>query len=368
MRHFRLFLTNRILGFFIFVLEKLTKKLSNDTQPHFQLTKEAFRRDFLPIYSGYGIELAEDAILFQLTFPLPYQLPVIDGRTFTSVDADNNVLSIVIREHYRPQTIDNLIPTTSTKMLKYSYIETLSVYTSDVKWEDLLEEIINNINILVRSYSSVTKDFDVHPINLRMLGAFALSRKIRISDWNEDIFFHMLPNLDRIPYSKECITPEQDAKMGRMIAVDAFSINPFTSIYEIYKSAIREHKNGKYTESILLLQTSFEVLVKEIVATIYSEEGKTDVQIDRILQTGYKNIRNDHLFKKLQIRSNQPWDEKYMTYVYKLRNDIAHAGYLPNRKEVERAFVHAEIYLSYLTKKIHRTDYRRIKKLLAKKK
>ena len=340
--------------------------LNTESDPgvKFQLSKEEFKRDFLPIYTQFGIVLGDETKLFQIAVPIPFFIPFPNGRTLTYSHEDSSILSIIFRDYERMVDIDPIGSISQKNLVKYSYIEILSV-NSDKSWEDQLDKALEYVNIAVRAYTTLTEDLTVYPVNLRMLGVFALGRTVTYGTWSEEVAVYTLPNMNKIPHTKEYIAEENFAEISRLVSIDITGINGFVAVHEVLKASLREYQIGKYTESILLLNVFFEMFTKEIVKNIYLEEGRTQTETNAILETGYKNLRNHHLLKKLGISESHEWNQNYLKFIYELRNKIAHTGHIPTRQEADRTFVHADIYRKFLSKRIHRTQYFYLKKLLA---
>ena len=117
----------------------------------------------------------------------------------------------------------------------------------------------------------------------------------------------------------------------RVTRLDVFNLNPFAGVTEILLVAVRLKKEGFFRESVLLLQVFFEVFLLEILQNILIEEGKSDTTVSGIMECGYKNILNEHLFQKLGINKNEAIVNSYWIDLYKLRNEVAHTGHNPNQ-------------------------------------
>ena len=71
------------------------------------------------------------------------------------------------------------------------------------------------------------------------------------------------------------------------------------------------------------------------------------------------------MLKKLKIDQENQFNQNYLKFIHELRNKIAHTGYIPTRHEADKAFLHANVHRKFLAKKVHRTQYTHLKRLLA---
>jgi len=321
----------------------------------FSLTQKIFNKEFRPLYSDVNASK-----IIQYVFPLPFFIPYPPGHCITAKTGDDEFISVIFRDY------SNIIAQGGfMRRVKATYIESIYYSSNDMPCDQLLEKVVSQVNIGIRSYMVAKKDWQVYMLNLHQLGVAVASREVQLENWAKKVSLDVLPGLENLKCDKQYLSSEDIENIARTTGLDVFGINPFVGIIEILLSAVRLKKEGFHRESIMLLQVFMEAFLSEMLKTVLIEEGRPNDSIQKIMNCGYKNIVDEHLFIKLAINKTDRLVEDYWTGLYDLRNKITHSGYNPSGTETQKVFDVAMEFKDFVVNKVTATRYLTLKELFS---
>lgn len=208
--------------------------------------------------------------------------------------------------------------------------------------ELLFERALEALNRYLHAYMIASEDAAARFLTAQALDFFALAefRRLDGSPLDSDIF--TLPSA----YQHKSAIDERALLRRLDYAVKAESQGHPIDDVVLWRIRAEHHLNfvGDYELSVLALQTSVERLLFAIASAIAVDKGEGADFVDQLQKKSF-----DALTKTLQHDLGGSWDRKldekpfgaYWQDLYRLRNQVGHAGRRVNFLEAARAF---EVY------------------------
>lgn len=338
--------------------------MQKDFNEPFELTKEIYERDFLPVYNfNHGAGNLKTLIQFKIT--LPFYIPLGVGKTIT-ISADDEISSfifdkVVTNDSYKY----SLIP--DTPVLDIHHTKVIIMTAVMLNYETLVTDTENYIdhyfdkalvklNRIVDAYMSHSQDIDCHYITNEMLQPFIVVEYINLNLWTNTQIVYQLH--EHIPYEKELLSEDDMYNFSRLQTIAAFNLNPFINIERHAFFAERYLKQGFYHEAVIYAQISVEVFIEQVYKEILKEsEDKTDEEAHLIIEnTAFITI----VKSKLKDRLGGSWDTtndtgvvgKWYKTTYELRNKAIHSGKTPTFWESKIAVHNAVEFRKFILERI----------------
>ncbi|MBP1927179.1 hypothetical protein J2Z76_003052 [Sedimentibacter acidaminivorans] len=350
--------------------------LNKKGEEPFILTKEVYEKDFLPVYN---IDKCYPKTFVEFDIVLPFHIPMYISQTFTC-GMEFGYLSfrfdmITTNDSYRYPLGKN-IPTLNihkTKILMMGAVD-LDYETvlgdSEKYYNEFFDLLLEQLNKIVLSYMVSKKDEDCHYLTKEMFPATIMVRTTNLETWENDMGLFMLHM--NVPYEKNPLTEDEIYNFKRLQGIVVWEKNPFVAGEQHMFSARRNFKQGFYMEAVNLAQTSVEVLIRILYKELLIDEGKTEVEIEEVLEnTAFMNI----IKKKLASYIGGSWDitkvdtevGKWYKNTYLLRNKVTHTGKIPSFKEVDEAIYDAIEFKKFIISrvKLNKKKYPKINEYFA---
>lgn len=350
--------------------------LNKKGEEPFILTKEVYAKDFLPVYN---IDECNPKTFIEFDIVLPFHIPMYISQTFT-YGMEFGYLSfrfdmVTTNDSYRYPLGENIpnLNIHKTKILMMGAVD-LDYETvlgdSEKYYNEFFDLLLEQLNKIVLSYMVSKKDEDCHYLTKEMFPATIMVRTTNLETWKNDIGLFMLHM--NVPYEKNPLTEDEIYNFARFQGIVVWEKNPFVAGEQHMLSARRNFKQGFYMEAVSLAQTSVEVLIRILYKELLIDEGKTEVEIEEVLEnTAFMNI----IKKKLASYIGGSWDiakgdtevGKWHKNTYLLRNKVIHTGKIPSFKEADEAIYDAIEFKKFIISrvKLNKKKYPKINEYFA---
>ena len=139
---------------------------------------------------------------------------------------------------------------------------------------------------------------------------------------------------------------------GRLVRIDAAAVStaawlfdhanqraaPFRVFIEYVQHARRDLHDGLTHHAVLAACIAVETLVSVALQAIWRVEGDDATSIRRKLEGGFQNLLKDHLRPRVEAAGADPSViDDWMADCYRLRNLIAHEGFVPHHTAASAA-------------------------------
>jgi len=226
------------------------------------------------------------------------------------------------------------------------------------KMSDIFDWMLDHLNHFIVAYSLVTKDGDVGPVTLQMLGPYAMWGYIepyKRTASTEGIFLiNPLNVLFEKPVPPEHITME----VSKFRFLWATSGYPFHTSWQLRIEGFHNFHTGKHHVAAILLAGAFEARLNELLRYFVWKEGNTEEDFDNLVRKSpfAKRVRTE-----LHPRIGGNFDyrkrgviQRWYRHTHALRNRVVHGGYRPRFEEISSsadAMVKAWDYVMRLVRK-----------------
>ncbi len=315
----------------------------NEEIEMFGFDKELYASNFLPIYSQ--LEYKPNFIL-QIPIVLPFELGFDSGRC-TTMKIDSSVITF----HFTDVTYDNNIwagnyKSVTIPLFKLSKTRVVMTLLStekievDEKLSDSFDMLLDNLNLVIRSYLIITKDVKVQRVNREMLEYLTIYRTVTPETWEISMGIFLINT--NIAAPKEKLDEEKQQHIIFFSGAIAHYLNPFITSEEMMVSSRRYLLNGNYRETIIFAQTGIETFLSALYSAMLTIEGITPQKIQEMME---KTPFITMLKREFQARIGGSWDVnkisttvgKWYRETYLLRNKVVHVGFDPEINDARGA-------------------------------
>ncbi|MDP2674923.1 MAG: hypothetical protein Q8Q00_08465 [Dehalococcoidia bacterium] len=206
---------------------------------------------------------------------------------------------------------------------------------------DTFDWILDHLNHFLVAYALVTKDGDVGPVTLPMLGPFAEWGFIQPYEQTASVEGLFLINPRSVLYEKP-VPPQHIAnevsKFKFALATQGY---PFLTSWQLRIEGEQHLWEGRYHVAAILLASAFEARANELLRYLFWKAGRPEDEFNTVLQQKpfVRRLRSEfhpHLGGSFDTRKTGPIGD-WHRLTHTLRNRVVHGGYRPTREETNEA-------------------------------
>jgi len=229
----------------------------------------------------------------------------------------------------------------------YTYVDMAFISPDDLtesldkgRMDDgIVSTLLDVLNSFLTGYSFWVGDVNVHAVTNNMLFPLTWSQIFKIKEWGNGKLSHATLNTD-LPHKLKTIHPDHLKQLETYCYSATLVRNPFLTSERFATNGLRNYRIGLRSESIVNIQTSIESFLKSAFLLISAFDHMDQQRVSNILGN-FKNLLTQHLPRKIGGTWNLEDAEcacgVYYQRTYKLRNEIIHRGYQPNKVETNEA-------------------------------
>lgn len=324
----------------------------------FILDEQGFNNSILPFLNSNNIVPQQ---IMQFAVILPFMLGFPSGATLSYVAKADEALWYHFSLLDYPEPIHvGAIPIKTgecdefieTPIRRYRTRVEMSYVSSEPFLEEIdttrktiaFEMLIARLNTILMSYLVVTKQFDIHLINRKILEPVILFRAINPNGWVYKASLFILHN--NIHYKKTVVTQPVYAQIAQHSYTIYEKLNPFVLSEVQSMEARRYFSNGFYREAVIFVQIGIETFLTSLLEKLLVCEDYKPFEIAgmieelpfmKMVKTSFTNRIGGQWDVKNVGSSIGQW---YM-HTYMLRNKVTHEGYFPHYGETQTALAKA---------------------------
>jgi len=317
--------------------------LTGDQRP-FALDRDSYSKDFEPVYKR---EFAPQTIL-QFPVILPYHIPVVDGTCITVFLDTGTAHTYHFSTVNTVQRVDPgiLTPKPISVPVKKSRVEMMYATADRLNLSlehdltDYFDQLLDILNYLLTSYLVLFKDVDVHRLAKEMFQFACMARVTDVATWQTSDNLFLL-HMD-VPYERKALAEDEHDRLVWFLHVLRKEMNPFLISEELLLNARRYLKDGFYREAVLFGQMAVEAFLNVLFEQLLISEGSSPEDAEKVRE-GLSFIRmvksefHPRLGGRWKLSDTSSATGAWYEKAYKLRNRIAHGGYVPRYAEVDEA-------------------------------
>ncbi|WP_259569072.1 hypothetical protein [Clostridium botulinum] len=295
-------------------------------------------------------ELNGNSKLISFRYLLPYRVPVKNGEriifkvnthksvliTFTHKELDVSKEILMNEKNYTFVECTSIITKKNYKKMKESR-EGRKKEAFSKLFDEQIKVLNNFINIIIMKHQ-------YHNIFVLTLRSILTIPTYIIYENNGNVIqssIFLINPLSKVENDQKSTLSYSELK-NVILNYNLYLSHPSERYALIMRKGERAFFLSEYNDSIVYIQTSFEIFISDFVKKYYEINKLLDSEkIKDILDCGYKNIINDHLLKIIEKLNLEYKEEiincfsKYKDDYYPMRNKIVHEGKSYKERDAE---------------------------------